>query len=410
MPQRFPWLTTFLLAFGFFGISLIWPIFNTYVPLILAEWGLGATLIGFILTWDNYFNIFIQPLAGALSDRTRTRWGRRKPWFIGAAPLAALGFAALPWAPTVAAVMGLIGVTNFLLALFRAPVVALLGDLFPPEQRSQANGIINFMGGAGAILAFLVGGALYEWGQARYGHAVAYGLPFAFGAGMLVFSIVMVALFIHEPPPPEDPPTPSHSPWWTRVRRSLQDISSGLGRLLLALFSWFWAYSILEAWISSFGRFTLGLSPGRVSLATSVLPLAFVATAIPAGWLGARLGRRRTILLGLAGLAVLLPLGMALQNAGQMMALLALLGAFWALVNVNSLPLVYDYGSATQTGLLTGLYYVASNLALVLGPPAMGWLLDHAVAKQYAFIFPVAAVGMAAAIVCMLLLPAPEGK
>ncbi len=90
MNQRFPYARTFLLGFGFFGISLIWPIFNNFVPVFLKDdFGLSATLIGFIMTWDNYVNMFVQPVVGERSDRTRTRLGKRKPWMLVGAPLAA---------------------------------------------------------------------------------------------------------------------------------------------------------------------------------------------------------------------------------------------------------------------------------------------------------------------------------
>ena len=84
MPNtRFPYAKTFLLGIGFFGISLIWPIFNNYVPVFLKEdFGLSAALIGFIMTWDNYLNMFVQPIVGERSDQTYTRIGRRKPWIL----------------------------------------------------------------------------------------------------------------------------------------------------------------------------------------------------------------------------------------------------------------------------------------------------------------------------------------
>ncbi len=403
--RPFPWRFTFVLGLGFFGISLVWPIFNNFVPLLLADRGVGPALIGFILTWDNYFNIVVQPLAGALSDRTRTRWGRRLPWLMVGAPLAAVAYALIPWAPTVGWMMLAIGLANFALALFRSPTIALLGDLFRPEERSQANGVINFMGGVGAILAFVVGGALYNLAEGLWGKQAAEAAPFAFGAGMLLLAAGAVVWGVREPAP-QGPPPPLRWPGW-RLRSWRLDAQPGFGRLLLALVAWFWAYSILEAWLSSFGRFTLGLSPGDIALYTAVLPLTFVVAAIPAGWVAARLGRKRTILLGLALMVPALLVGGQVRSPGVLMALLAFLGAAWALVNVNSLPLVYDFGPEERIGLLTGLYYIASNIALVAGPPVMGWLLQTVLPGRYEAIFPVAGLGMALAVFLVATLPSP---
>ena len=111
--RRFPWSRTFLLGFGFLGISIIWPIFNQYIPLFLqagnAEFnaqllkegraipdivgfGLTPALAMFIMTWDNMINIFVQPWVGAKSDRTWNRFGRRKRWILLGAANCSTGF------------------------------------------------------------------------------------------------------------------------------------------------------------------------------------------------------------------------------------------------------------------------------------------------------------------------------
>ena len=90
--MKFDWKKTFVLGFGFLGISVIWPLFNSLIPPFLEDLGLSAFVVGFILTWDNLINMFVQPWVGARSDRTRSRWGRRKPWLMAGAPLAAVFF------------------------------------------------------------------------------------------------------------------------------------------------------------------------------------------------------------------------------------------------------------------------------------------------------------------------------
>ena len=95
--QPFPWRKTFILGFGFFGISIVWPIFNSFIPPMLEQLGLTSLVIGFIMTWDNIINMFFQPWVGARSDRTRTRFGRRKPWLMVGAPIAAAFFLLVPF-------------------------------------------------------------------------------------------------------------------------------------------------------------------------------------------------------------------------------------------------------------------------------------------------------------------------
>lgn len=369
MKPSFPYARTLLLGFGFFGISLIWPIFNNFVPVFLKDdFGLSASLIGFIMTWDNYVNMFIQPLVGERSDRTRTRLGRRKPWMLVGAPLAAIFFVTVPLMRSPVGVMFAILLTNLSMALFRAPTIALLGDLFPPQQRSTANGVINLMGGVGAIVAFLVGGALYKLGRIS---------PFVFGSIVMLIAISLVLWRVREP----QQVTPvEKEPAGGGFLNNLGEVLKATDRsgllILLAILCWFLGYNALETWISSFGKFSLGIDEGRMAILTSGLALTFVIFAVPSGLLATRLGRRPVILVGIAGLTALFVYGLFIRNQAMLIGLLVPAGIFWALINVNSLPMVYDVGGEQRIGAFTGMYYLASNLAAVGGPQVVGFLID----------------------------------
>ena len=393
MKQGFPYRKTFILGFGFFGISLIWPIFNNFIPIFLKDdFALSATLIGFVMTWDNYLNMFIQPIVGERSDQTRTRLGRRRPWMLVGAPLAALFFITIPAMRSVAGVMFAILLTNLCMALFRSPTIALLGDLFPSQQRSTANGVINLMGGLGSILAFLVGGILYKMGRIT---------PFLFGSLMMLIAVVFVLLFVREPQVTETGAQEKKNGNFLTHLREVVNASDRSGLLiLLSILSWFLGFNALETWISSFGKYTLGIDPGRMGVLTSVLALMFVIFAVPSGLLATRFGRRRVILVGIAGLTLLFLYGLAIGNQTMLITFLIPAGFFWALINVNSLPMVYDIGGDEHLGAFTGLYYLASNIAAVVGPQFVGVLIDLT-DGNYRIMFIFAAVFMALAGVLM---------
>ncbi len=394
MKERFPYGKTFLLGFGFFGISLIWPIFNNFVPVFLRDdFGLSATLIGFIMTWDNYLNMFVQPLVGERSDRTRTRLGRRKPWMLLGAPLAALFFVLVPAMRSPVGVMFAILFTNLAMALFRSPTIALLGDLFPAHQRSTANGVINLMGGLGAIAAFLVGGTLYKLGRIT---------PFVFGSLVMLGAITLVLALVREPETIEKEAKEDRGAGFIANLKEVLNASDRSGLLiLLAILFWFIGYNAVETWLSSFGKFSLGIGEGRMAILTSGLALMFVIFAVPSGLLATRLGRRRVILTGIGGMIVLFLYGLVVQNEPMLIVLLVAAGFFWALINVNSLPMVYDVGGDARIGAFTGLYYLASNIAAVAGPQVVGILVDLT-GGNYRIMFFFAALFMALAGLCML--------
>ncbi len=368
MNRHFPFGKTFLLGFGFFGISLIWPIFNNFIPVFLRDnFGLSATLIGFIMTWDNYLNMFVQPIVGERSDQTRSRLGRRKPWMLVGAPLAAIFFILVPVMGTVPGIMIAILLTNLSMALFRSPTVALLGDLFPSQQRSTANGIINLMGGVGTILAFLIGGLLYKFGRIT---------PFVFGSLVMLAAITIVLLFIREPKVNEIEKRETQGNFVSHLKEVLNASDRSGLLILLAILCWFLGFNAMETWISSFGKFTLGIDEGRMAILTSGLALMFVVFALPSGLIATRFGRRRVILIGIAGLTLLCLYGLIVSSQLMLIAFLIPAGFFWALINVNSLPMVYDIGGIARIGAFTGMYYLASNIAAVGGPQVVGVIID----------------------------------
>jgi len=414
--RRFTYSKTFIVGFGFLGISIIWPIFNQYIPLFLqagnpqfeaqllaegraipdiAGFGLGPSLALFIMTWDNLINIFLQPWVGARSDRTWNRFGRRKPWILLGLPIAAIGFILLPFAPTALALAAFILITNVGMALFRSPTVAWLGDLFPPDDRSKANGIINLMGGIGSLIAFLGGGYLFN----NFGRAA----PFIAGAILMVVALLVAVWRVREPRHlvEGDDTEPVRS-----VMENLRLVAGRADRgglyVLVGILLWFIAFNGLEAALSSFAVFSLGIAPGSASIYSASISLSFIVFALPAGLLGTSLGRRKVIMVGLIGLAVLFGVAFFLiQGAATFVVVLVVAGLFWAMVNVNSLPLVYDFGDERQIGAFTGLYYFSSQLAAVLGPTLGGIVVD-VMGDQYRWMFPFSAIFMALALIVIL--------
>lgn len=416
--RRFPWASTFLVGFGFLGISLIWPIFNQYVPLflqagnpefnaqLLAEgrkipdivgFGLAPALAMFIMTWDNIINLFVQPWVGERSDRTWNRFGRRKPWILLGMPIAVLGFIAIPMAQSVLAIAVFILITNFGMALFRSPTISWLGDLFTAEERSKANGVINLMGGVGGLLAYLGGGALFN--------SLGRNAPFLAGAIAMVVALMVVVLVVREPRKIE---VAGHDPERDPKKGVIQNLKTVFQNpdksgvfVLLGILLWFMAFNALETGLSSFAVFTLGMEAGKASIYSATVTFSFLAFSVPAGLIAVKIGRRKTILIGLTGLTLLFGLGFFIvQNVATFIGVLVVTGFFWAMVNVNSLPMVYDYGDERRIGAYTGLYYFSSQMAAVLGP-TLGGLLVQTMGNQYRWLFAFGALFMAFAWVAM---------
>ena len=97
--MKFSYGKIFLLGFGFFGVSVVWGVYNAFVPIFLSEkFNLAPAWIGFFMTLDNIAALFIQPVVGSWSDGIRTKIGRRMPFILVGAPISAAAFGWIPLA------------------------------------------------------------------------------------------------------------------------------------------------------------------------------------------------------------------------------------------------------------------------------------------------------------------------
>lgn len=380
--EKFNYWRVFLLGFGFFGVSVIWSVYNAFVPIFLSQkFNLSAAWIGFFMTLDNIAALFILPPIGAWSDRLRTPIGRRMPFILVGAPIAAIAFGLIPLQSALPLFVACTSTLLLSMALWRTPVVALMPDITPSKYRSQANGIINLMGGIGAIIAFLVGGNLYDKNPA---------FPFWMGSALVIIAALLVFAFIREPKEfaVEDKTPP-------RIIASLKKVFTEKEKsplkVLFAILFWFVAYNAIEAFFTLYAVNHLKMTPGDGSRLLSQLSLFFVIMAIPAGILGSKLGRKFTIMLGISILTLamlamyFIPVPVLTTVVATVPVLktipvvgLILMGAGigWAMININSLPMVVDMTDDLHIGTYTSLYYIFSTTAAIIGPNLNGWLVQ----------------------------------
>ena len=379
--MKFRYGKIFLLGFGFFGVSVIWGVYNAFVPIFLADkFHLAPAWIGFFMTLDNIAALFIQPPVGAWSDKLRSPMGRRMPFILIGAPIGALVFGIIPLASVLPIFVACTSTLLLSMAFWRTPVVALMPDITPSQNRSQANGIINFMGGLGAIISFIGGGALYKMNPA---------FPFWLGSGLVILSASLVLIFIREPKVYGE--TEKQPNMLESLMEVLRDKEKSAIRLFLAIFFWFLGYTAIEAFFTLYAKYHLGLNEADGSRLLGHLSLFFVLFALIAGIIGARIGRRVTIMIGIFLLGSLIATMYFLSPATLTIELTKLpvlgtipvvslflmaAGIAWSLININSLPMVVDMTTTARLGTYTGLYYLFSTLSAIVGPNVNGWMIQ----------------------------------
>ncbi len=330
---------------------------------------------------DNIAALLIQPPVGAWSDRIRTPLGRRIPFILVGAPIAALTFGIIPIAAALPLLI-ICGLTFLLtMAFWRAPFFALLPDVTPSQYRSQANGVINTIGVSGAMLAFL-GAAPF------YGKNPAY--PFWIASFLLLLTTALVIVFLRDSGSPQTDQDQKAGILKT-IQEVWQDTDKSALRVLLAILLVFISNNAADAFITLYSVNRLGLTPADGARFMGQLTVSFILFAIPAGFIGAYAGRKVSICFGILIMALCalaqyvlavsvlnhqigsLPLIGLISGASLAMMLT---GAGWSLVHTNSLPMVLDMTTPAKVGTYIGLYYLFSTFGAILGPIINGWVVQ----------------------------------
>jgi Na+/melibiose symporter-like transporter len=366
MDNGFNFRKILLLGFGFFAISLTWSVYNAFMPKILSDYISSSALIGFIMTFDNYFALFLQPAVGMYSDRLNTKYGRRMPFLMVGMPLAALFTFLIPFHQTLIILIFFIICMNLSMSIFRSPVIALMPDLTRVEHRSKANSVINFMGGIGALIAFFIGSILWDMNE---------GFPFYLAGTLMIISFIILFHFIKEKRDVLDYENAEEKVDLKVGFRSAIQNKNALF-LLLAILCWFIGFNGIETFFTRYGEVYLGIKVSAASFSFAFISLAFLIFAIPAGFIGTKIGKKRSIIIGIVGIMLGFLVLFFIKDLITIRILFLIMGCFWALVNINSYPFLAEMAPIGFIGTYTGLYYLFASIANIVSPPLLGGLMD----------------------------------
>lgn len=395
---------TMLVGFAFFLITAFWTSYDSAINLILTnKFGIKPGLRGFILALDNIFAVVMLPIFGAISDKcVNCKYGRRTPFiFIGTIVAAAL-FAILGFIDSIGVFIVALLFCLLAMSFFRSPAVALMPDVTVKPLRSKGNAIINLMGTVAGVIALVLG------------MVFSTNVPGKtdFGSYMISISVLMLislAVFMF---------TVKEKKWSREMemdtekygikeeeeddqpkRRLSRPELISLFLILASVALWYMGYNAVTSVFADYATNILGVDQNSTMI---IAQAAAAAAFIPAGIIATKIGRRRTILIGVAILGVSF-LAATFITAGKsamllMYILFATAGIGWATINVNSFPMVVELAKGGDVGRYTGFYYTASMSAQILTPILSGILIE---AMDYSVLFPYAALFVAFSFVTM---------
>ncbi|MFX1325724.1 MAG: MFS transporter [Promethearchaeota archaeon] len=386
ITQKFNLKQTTLIGLAFFTTGIAWSMFNTQVNITLFQYLGSYALVGAWMAMDNIIGVFVQPFMGTLSDNTRTKLGRRMPYLIVGIPIAAIFFVMISTINPAQDPLWLLLLWMFFfnvsMASYRSQAVALMPDFVVPVNRSKGNAVINFMGGIGALVAYIFNRVLVP---------ISLFLAFLAVAIIMVLALIVLLFTIKEKESYSYQlilETEEQTGEKIRDKKdkpnlieSFKDIMSEEDKstlfILLAIFAWFVGYQALEALFTVYGMDVLGLNRSDAGFMLLYVAIAFLLSALPAGILGSRIGRRLTIKIGLVLFILALIIGFIFQTEMVITIILFIAGVGWGFININSIVIVWEMApTSKKIGTYTGVYYFFSFLAAIIGPFLVGTFTD----------------------------------
>ena len=399
MP-RVPYAACALVGLGGLFAGVTGPLVSAFVP-PLAQSVLGGhrTAIGFVMAIDNLLLLLLVPLAGAASDRLRSRGRGRRAIVLPGLVLAAAGMALLP-ASARGGIVGLIGGMILLFTginLQRSPFQALIADLVPSRYRSLASGSVTFQMCVGAIVFLMLGQVL--------GMRAAYLI-----AAVTVLAIAVAVVGLIREPASRDA-QPSETTFQSiadAARSALRGDVAGMRAIFLASLLLQLTFQTFTTWYALHGTERFGVRPEDVPVGFMAWVVGGVVGALPAGIIGERIGRRNTMLLGFALMAASLVLLNLVTSPAQATPLIALASAAWTLPTVNAYPLFIEPVARHRRGILAALFLLCIALGGAIGDPLNGSLFD--LFGSYRPLFLIMAVYTTLAFAAALFIPRDTGE
>ncbi len=408
---------TLLVGLAFLSICAFWQLYDNVVPLILKNtFDIPDDIAGVIMALDNVLALFLLPLFGKLSDRTHTRLGRRMPYILGGTLAAVVLMNLLPVADAARSLwlfVAALGLLLLAMGVYRSPAVALMPDVTPKPLRSKGNAIINLMGTLGGVFTLAATGLLVTRDATGREN---YSALFLAVSILMLAAVVVLLLTIREnrlarevelqnlatqgedAAQAQADETPSTGAGFSSLDPALR---RSLILILCSVSLWFMGYNAVTTAFTKYVSVQWGYDIKAASQCLMVATVGAVVSYLPVGFLSSRFGRKRVIQAGVLLLAACFgTAALFAQFSPVLYGIFALVGAAWAMINVNSYPMVVEISKSGDVGKYTGYYYTFSMAAQIVTPIVSGWLLEHV---GYYTLLPYAAVMVALSFVTISL-------
>ncbi len=449
-PDKINVSRTVLISLAFFIVLFAWSFFNFKVPLLLDE-VIGPIPIrdlikGAVMALDNILAIFLQPFFGDLSDRTKSKLGRRIPFIFIGTCISAIFYIIIPWMRVLTGLVLIIFFFDLAMSIYRSASIAILPDYTPEKMYSKASAIQQLVANMGGLFAFaipIIIGSLEGTLNPILFDAIGFIIV---GVGMIILAIIEV-LKVKETPTGKkffrvsdtkihiDPlsfkaiQSRSKNVDSSSKLSSYRDTINILGHhkdfafFLGTVFFMYLAFASIESFFSSFAVSYFQITEGAAGTLFLAYSGPMIASAYFVGLLGQseKIGRKKAVKIFLGWLTIsvffmagiIVPITYHNYNPLIIIITLVLIAIPWMGFIVNSFPILWTLAPKEKTGIYTGIYYTFNQAAYSIAPIIFGGILSIFSAfgdYRYIILFPSILILIIIAFILFFKLKAGESR
>jgi MFS family permease len=387
--RRRDWMLIISLAVVFFVLLTLYvAVLQVLLPNQIQNFDPSgkATNLGVLFAITSVFSTTITPLSGALSDRTRSRFGRRTPWIVLGALIGGGALILVPYAHGMAAITATWLVASISLNSMQTPIITVIAERLPPGERGMASGVVG-AAMTGGVSAGTVFGGLF-----------AHDMRFAYGVlGLGIIAACVAFVFLNPEPKTKLEPPPLFRlgaflrSFWVSPREYPDFAWAFFGR-----FTIYMGYQAVVTYLLYILEDHIGLSQvdanRMIARLASITFVALIFASVCSGWLSDRIRRRKPLVFGAAlFMAAAVAAPVVAPSIPGMIVYAVLIGIGYGAFMSVDLALMTQVlpkrpGASDSIGKDLGILTTAINVPQILSPVLAAALLG-ATGNNYSVLF-----------------------
>ena len=355
------------------SVGLLWAMNMSLIPMIVGTVTDSNLMLGILTSMGAFTGMFVQYLAGIISDRSNFKIGKRTPFILSGAIMAAIFIMLLPLSKTYITMFIVAFLFYFSLNFFQGPYYTLIPEVVGDKQLGLANGFSKIVSVLGSGVILLTGPMLWD---------INHSFPFLAAGALGIISVLLGIIPIKE-----------NSDKYTKPAKISIDFIKypSVLKLFATVFFIFLSYGCITPYFVKYCVQQLHFSNSTASNGLFILTIVGALFAVPAGIISDKVDRRLVLWIGSIIFAVAIGMAIFVKTILSMYLLLALIGIGFICIQVTIYAILAEIVPPERLGEFMGIMNFFISMSQWIATLTMGFILDYVGFKYF---FPVATVIM----------------